>query len=287
MANFEMIKYHKKKYPEHIPIHVEKIAAHFDIEEIDPKLDVSLHTEYSYGKRKFQSALIQRFPEIITAHKKEVPQLWKSEKWALEFAEFLIALVDEKCQPSVVELHPPFNDYSSIDSFLTAYHCFEQRILEEFPDVAILIENRSGTIYSGGKFILSRIEDLYLLCEHISKNSLSLRLALDIPQLYTAHDAEKIGEIVGLLHEVQNIRDYIDGIHLWGKRLSASGRKTVHSGDLNTYFNDVETKSAFLDEFSNCFSDGKIRKMVLEVNGKNEDLLSIIADLESTNVNFV
>lgn len=89
-----------------------------------------------------------------------------------------------------------------MDSFLNAYHCFEQRILEEFPDVAIMIENRSGTVYSGGKFILSRIEDLYLLCDRISKNNFSLRLALDIPQLYTAHDAEELDEIVGLLHEV-------------------------------------------------------------------------------------
>ncbi len=251
MADFEMIKYHKKKYPKHIPIKLEEIAAHFDIEEIDPKLEVSLHTEYSYGKRKFRSDLIQRYPEIFRAHKKAVPQLWKSEKWALEFAEFLIALVDKKCQPSVIEIHPPFNDYSTVDSFLNAYHCFEQRILEEFPDVAIMIENRSGTVYSGGKFILSRIEDLYLLCDRISKNNFSLRLALDIPQLYTAHDAEELDEIVGLLHEVQDIRDYIDGIHLWGKKLNASGRKIVHSGDLNTYFNNAETKAAFLNEFAN------------------------------------
>lgn len=74
---------------------------------------------------------------------------------------------------------------------------------------------------------------------------------------------------------------------MWGKKLNASGRKIVHSGDLNTYFNNAETKAAFLNEFANCFSDGKIRKMVLEVNGKNEDLLSIIADLESSNANFV
>lgn len=287
MASFEMVKYHKKKYPEHIPIHFEEIAAHFDIEEINPSLGVSLHTEYSYGKRKFQSALIQRYPEIIHAQNMGVPQLWKNERWALEFAEFLIALVGKKYQPSIIEIHPPFNDYSSMGSFMATYHCFEERVLEEFPNVAILIENRSGTVYRGGKFILSRIEDLLLLCEHISMNNSSLRLALDIPQLYTAHDASEVDEIVGLLHEVHNIRDYIEGIHLWGKKLNASGRKIVHSGDLNTYFNDAETKAAFLNEFSKCFSDGKIRKMVLEVNSKNEDLLSIIADLESSNVNFV
>lgn len=53
MANFEMIKYHKKKYPEHIPIHVEEIAAHFDIEEIDPKLDVSCTLSIVMGNVSF------------------------------------------------------------------------------------------------------------------------------------------------------------------------------------------------------------------------------------------
>ena len=286
MPDFEMVKYHKKKYPEHIPLLYEEVTAHFDSEKIDSQLKMSVHTEYSYGKRKFQSMLIQNYPEIIHAQKKGIPQLWKNEKWAIEFADFLIKLLHDKGEPSVIEIHPPFNDYSSIEAFIRVYIPFEQRILEMFPNVEILIENRSGSTYSGGKFVLSRIESLYSMCEHIAQNKLSLRLALDIPQLYTAHNASK-EEVDGLLQDVQQFRDYIDGVHLWGKKLSASGRKIVHNGDLNTYFSDNETKMAFLEAFSTSFDDNKTRKMVLEVNGNNEDLWSIISDLESSQVRFI
>lgn len=287
MPYFEMVKYHKKKYPEHIPLLYEEVAAHFDTEEIDSRLKMSVHTEYSYGKRKFQSMLIQNYPEILHSQKKEIPQLWKNEKWAIEFADFLIRLLHDKGEPSVIEIHPPFDDYSSIEAFIRIYIPFEQRILEMFPTVEILVENRSGSTYSGGKFILSRIESVYLLCEHIVQTNLSLRLALDIPQLYTAHNASKSEDVVRLLQDVQELRDYIGGVHLWGKKLSASGRKIVHNGDLNTYFNDHETKMAFLEAFSSSFDDNKMRKMVLEVNGNNEDLLSIKSDLESAQVCFI
>ncbi len=57
MASFEMIKYHGREYPADIPLRIEEIAAHFDITSVRGNLKKSLHTEYSYGKCKLNSAL--------------------------------------------------------------------------------------------------------------------------------------------------------------------------------------------------------------------------------------
>ena len=76
-------------------------------------------------------------------------------------------------------------------------------------------------------------------------------------------------------------------MHLWGKKLSSTGRKVAHCGDLNTYFGDPEVKKHFLQAFKGCFDDGTTRKMVLEVNSGNEDMLSIISDLKSVGIAFM
>lgn len=114
MTSFEMIKYHGQEYPADVPLRIEEIAAHFDITKIGGKLNHSLHTEYSYGKRKFNSELIANYPEICSAQKDGVPQLWKNEAWALQFADFIFELVGDGPDPSVIEVHPPFNDYTDI-----------------------------------------------------------------------------------------------------------------------------------------------------------------------------
>ena len=74
---------------------------------------------------------------------------------------------------------------------------------------------------------------------------------------------------------------------MWGKRKSESGRLVSHCGDLNSYFdNDKETKEIFLNKFVDCFDDNISRKMVLEVNSSNEDLISIITDLTNVGIKF-
>lgn len=90
MTKFEMIKYHSQSYPSNIPLRTDEIAAHVDVQRVYRRLDFSLHTEYSYGKRKFDINLIQRYTEIKAAQKYGVPQLWKNELWALQFADFII-----------------------------------------------------------------------------------------------------------------------------------------------------------------------------------------------------
>lgn len=47
MVVFEMVKYHKQKYPADIPLKIEVVAAHFDVPKNSGTLGYSLHTEYS------------------------------------------------------------------------------------------------------------------------------------------------------------------------------------------------------------------------------------------------
>lgn len=199
MTAFEMIKYHGQSYPKDIPLRIEEVAAHFDITSLSGVLERSLHTEYSYGKRKFDSSLISEYPEILCAQKDGVPQLWKNEAWALQFADFLFSLVGNGPAPSVIEIHPPFNDYTDISGFIAAYSSFEAKIKERFPAVEILIENRCGSVYHGGKFIVSKLPEVAALCEAIERRSLQLKIAYDVPQIYTAHNVKKEEAYVRLL----------------------------------------------------------------------------------------
>lgn len=284
---FEMVKYHKREYPEGIPLRIEEVACHFDIQSINPSMDYSLHTEYSYGKRKYNTELISQFPELTNSNRDGIPQLWKNEKWAEEFSNYIITLAKNNSNPRVIEIHSPFNDYTDIDGFVRSYRVFEQIIHAHFPDTEILIENRCGSVYRGGKFLFSKVQDIEALCNEIQKNDLLLRIAYDIPQVYTAHFVKTADKYVDILKRTETFRDFIGGVHLWGKKISESGRKIAHSGDLNTYFNDSEVKAAFLQAFKECFNDGVARKMVLEVNSRNDDLKSIIIDLLTAGVTFV
>ena len=115
---FILIEYNNAPYPEGYSSDIKEVAGHLDKAEIETAEKYSLHTEYSYGIRKFDSNLISSFEELKSSHKNGVPQLWKSDKWAKEFAEFIIALTKNKNAPAVIEIHPPFNDYCDIDLYL-------------------------------------------------------------------------------------------------------------------------------------------------------------------------
>lgn len=286
MTKFEMIKYHSQQYPDDVPLRTEEIAAHFDVAKVDGVLAYSLHTEYSYDNRRFDEEIVNRFPALVAAQKNGVPQLWKNTEWALQFAQYLVALVDGKTQPRIIEIHPPFDDYTDMDKFIEVYTVFENEIKKAFPEVEVLIENRCGSRYRGGKFILSKMKDMYVLGERIKQDNLKLKIAYDIPQVYTAHNVKNKEDYIRLLKEAKEIRSHIGGIHLWGKRKSKSGRIVSHVGDLNSYFEDENIKEEFLQTFKECFDDGVVRKMVLEVNSGNEDLKSIVKDLKKTGIEF-
>ena len=286
MAIFEMVKYHTQAYPTDIPLRAEECAAHFDITSVKADLRYSLHTEYSYGKRKFDSELVNRFPSVVSAQKDGVPQLWKDESWAAEFAQFIFALAGDAV-PAVIEIHPPFGDYTDFDGFIKSYKVFENSILERFPEICLLIENRCGSVYKGGRFLVSKSQEVETLCNRIVRHGLRLKIAYDVPQIYTAHNVKKQNQYIDLLCQAESYREQIGGVHLWGKRKSETGRKVAHCGDLTSYFEgDLETKVLFLQQFNKCFDDGICRKMVLEVNSGNEDMLSIIADLRENGVVF-
>lgn len=290
MIQFNMVRYHKKKYPSYIPLNLEEVAGHFDIENIFPTSPYSLHTEYSYGKRIFKNALLEKYSEIIKANKNGVPQLWKNEMWAKMFAEFLIEFTNGIQEPDVIEIHPPFNDYmGSIKDFIKVYKVFENVIKNKYAKTKIHIENRCGSIYCGGQFLISTVPQMKELCQYIESDNLKLHIALDIPQLYTSHHVtpKKCDGITVLLHELKEIRQYIDGVHLWGKRIS-KGRRIAHCGNFDTYFNyDMKLKKAFLDSLRRLFDDNQIRNLVLEVNSQNEDLFSIIEDLNKAGFTYI
>ena len=287
MAIFEMVKYHTQTYPTDIPLRIEECAAHLDITSVEADLKYSLHTEYSYGKRKLDTDLLAHFPSLVYAHKDGVPQLWKDELWANEFAQFVISLAGDAV-PAVVEVHPPFTDYTDFSRFIQNYRIFEEVLVEKYPDVVLLIENRCGSVYKGGRFLVSKTQEVEQLCNLIIQNNLRLKIAYDVPQIYTAHNVKKQNQYIDLLQKAQDFRDQIGGVHLWGKRKSETGRKVAHCGDLTSYFEgDLELKGLFLEQFNKTFDDGICRKMVLEVNSGNEDLISIITDLRSNGVMFV
>ena len=144
--SFVFIEYNGVQYPEGYSAQIHEVAGHLDKATIETTEAYSLHTEYSYGKRKFDTERIAAFPILCEANKDGVPQLWKSNEWAEEFAAFIIGLTQGHKSPVIIEIHPPFNDYCSLDEFSERYRIFEQKIHVAYPDTSIVIENRSGAV---------------------------------------------------------------------------------------------------------------------------------------------
>ena len=284
--NFKLVEYNNIPYPASYSAEIKEIAAHFDKGEIEIADQYSLHTEYSYGKRKFDSALLTSFPEVVASHKDGIPQLWKSDKWALEFAEFILTLTKDRNPPSVIEIHPPFNDYCTFDDFAERYCVFEKRIHSVYPETVIVIENRAGTVYRGGRFLVGRASEIADLCECIKQNSLNLGIVLDFPQLLTAENIDplkfKAEKYQAAINAILPYRDLIKGIHIWGKKKSATGRWVAHAGNLNTYFDcNTRTKDLFLSGIYQICNDEHVRFLVPEVNTGPDDLADIIHDLNT------
>jgi hypothetical protein len=292
MSIFIPIDYDGRRYPESISPKIKEVSANFDVPYIRPLKEYSLHTEYSYGRRKFDTNLISSFNTIKESHKDFVPMLWANKKWAEEFSDFLIKLVGNTKPPRIIEIHPPFNDYcTSLENFIEIYKVFEDRISETYPETEILIENRYGTIYRGGKFLVSNVSDLEKLCDLISKNGLKLRVVLDFIQIFSRYNLGpgkfNTDKISSIMKSIYPIREMIRGVHLWGKKDYGSGKYLSHMGDLNTYFVQNDLKDAFLDGLYTLLDDGKPRYFVPEVNSSDQDLRSIIEDLNEKGFKFL
>lgn len=290
--NLVPITYHSKKYPKNITSNIDEIAGNFDKSSISPSRNYSLHTEYSHMKRKMDNVLINKYSILRDSQRENIPQLWKGKEWAKEFANYIIELIGSNISPEIIEIHPPFNDYcTNLDEFFDTYVEFEKIILQKFPEVNIFIENRCGTFYKGGKFLISNCKSIIEFLEKLSTKNLRLKLVLDYPQVFSAElikmDNIKLNKIIKFNSDVSKYLDYIGGFHLWGKRKSAKGRWTPHTGDLNTFFsgNDL-LKNEFILSICNTFADDKKRYFVPEVNSSEDDLQSIINDLLKFDVNF-
>lgn len=292
MSIFIPIEYDGRKYPKDISSKIKEVAGNFDVPYIRPLKEYSLHTEYSYGKRKFNTSLISNFKTIRESHKNFIPKLWTSRRWAEEFGDFIIRLVSDNRPPKIIEIHPPFNDYcKSIEEFVEIYEVFEGRISDTYPEADIFIENRYGSHYKGGKFLISNITDLESLCESIDKHGLKLRIVLDFIQIFSSYNlgprkftAEKIRSTVKSIYP---IRDKINGIHLWGKKDYGKNRFIPHMGNFDTYFLQNDLKDVFLKELYKLLEDSKYRYFVPEVNSSDLDLWSIIEDLKEKGFRFV
>lgn len=281
---FIFIEYNGVPYPEGFTSNIKEIAAHLDKNEIETAEQYSLHTEYSYGKRNFDSALISTFEELQSAQKDGVPQLWKTEKWAEQFAEFIFALTADKNTPSVIEIHPPFNDYCNIDLFLERFKVFEKKIHEAYPETIIVVENRAGAIYRGGRFVVSKAKEIAELCKKIKDNKVNLGVVLDFPQLLTAEHIDTLNfnkdKYFSAIDVISGHRDVIKGIHIWGKKKSESGRWVAHAGNLDTYFNsNLDYKSKFVEGIARVCNDDFQRFLVPEVNTGANDLACIVKDI--------
>ena len=271
-------------YPEGYSAEIHEVAGHLDKNTIEDAEKHSLHTEYSYGKRKFDTPRLTAFPTLREANKDGVLQLWKSAEWAEEFAAFIIGLTQDHKPPEIIEIHPPFNDYCSLEEFSERYLIFEQRIHAAYPDTTIVIENRSGASYHGGKFLVGKAKEIAALCEIIRQRGLKLGVVLDFPQLLTAEGIDtlkfKTEEYRATIDTLILYGDMIKGIHIWGKKKSATGRWVAHAGNLGTYFGDnQEVKILFISGIEQICNDGTKRFLVPEVNSGAMDLDAIIKDL--------
>lgn len=282
--SFIFVEYNNVKYPDGYISDIKEVAAHFDKDNIEVFDKYSLHTEYSYGKRKFDTELISKFPALVEAHKDGVPQLWKSEEWASQFSDFIIQLTASYKPPTTIEIHPPFNDYCTLEGFIERYKVFESKIKVQFPDTNIVIENRAGAIYHGGKFLIGKAKEIVALCEQIKEHNLSLRIVLDFPQLLTAENIDTIKfkqeKYQSAIDMICQYRELIKGIHIWGKKKSETGRWVAHCGNFDTYFDgNEEIKKIFIDGITKICNDGQKRFFVPEVNSGAEDLNGILRNL--------
>lgn len=284
------VDYHGKKYPEGIEPLIQEVAGHFDSTNLYAKNKYSLHTEYSYGARKLNSNYLKECPNICSSHDGHIPRLWASEAWAMEFAQFIKELTYGHTAPTIIEIHPPFNDYCTMEQFFERFMMFEKEINTNYGVVQMLIENRSGTQYRRGEFLMSTIEDLCQFSAHLDSLSTNLKITLDLPQLLTAHmiSKSKVDEMLDILDKLKGIRHNIKGIHLWGKKLGKNNKPIAHMGNLDTYFRgDITIKQAFLCKIYEVFADNEPRYFVPEVNSQNQDLVAIVEDLIDTGFVFI
>jgi hypothetical protein len=255
-----------------------EVAAHLGVERIAPEAPYSLHTEYAAGKRPWSPLVVERYPVLATAHR-GVPSLWCSDEWALAFADWLTQVVADCPPPAVIEIHPPFRkDCADLGTFVRRYDVFVDRVLSRFPDVQIVLENRSGS-YLSQPFLVSTPADVRAFAEVMPA---SLRLCIDLPQLFTASCRgayPTAAEIDAVFDELRTVWDKVFSLHLWGRR----GGK-AHVGDLASLFDgDVALMGRALTLLQESVGD-RVLYLVPEVNSGVADMERLLDQVESAGI---
>ncbi|MCE1204461.1 MAG: hypothetical protein LWW79_07625 [Holophagaceae bacterium] len=277
-----LLRYGHQTFPDGVLPRMAEVPAHLDIQRINVSGDYSLHAEYSSKPRKFNSPLLEGLDAIKESHRRDVPELWTSLKWAQEFAVLMTRLVGENPPPCQIEIHPPFFSASTtIDDFLARYEAFEETIHALYPGCGIVIENRAGTKHPN-PFIMSDSDSILAMGKALQQSSLKLGIALDITQMFTANFGSKhlVGhEGVSLIERLWPIRERIHTIHLWGRGPGGG----AHGGGLEGVFASTDARQACLNALRDLISDGDLRYLVLEVR-KAADVAGIIQDLEEAGI---
>lgn len=307
MVKFIPVRYAHTKYPDDIKPKTQETTANFfnylrHKESVQKTVlpYLSLHTDPGYrGKREMflSSEALKQFPTIsknvFDFGSSCVSKLWFNEKWSKEFSSFLVGLTEgiDRQRIKVIEVHPPIDTYcDSLDTFLKIYAAFEEDALKEFPSAIINIENRCNPDprRKGGKFLLSRNNDIIKLSNLISTSGLKLKLVVDIPQLLSEHHGNNLlseKRIKDVLVPIREIREFISSTHIWGYNINKE-KGGQHGADFNIYFNNDENlKDCFLQEICKLYGDGKKRYFVPEV-GSTTAVQSIVRDLRNAGIEF-
>jgi len=285
------IIYHNLPYPSGITTaNIKEVAAHFDIEKLNDSLEnygFSLHTEYSAVKRKFTSDLIQSYPSILASQSDSMrskPKLWLDEKWAIEFADFLVKLLNGKI-PRIIEIHPPNPRKFDVERFLDYYELFTAHLSKFNLKTEISIENRNG-------FMLSGINDFQTLSDAIDRRNSDLRLILDFPQLLNFEKAKSDqNKLIKAMDAINRFKHNVSSFHIWGQY-----GNNAHRGDLLDYFNqDKYMKNLFHEKLKEVFSDHptplyfipEINFGIDENKSRQVCLKNIVDDLSSYGFQFM
>ena len=131
---------------------------------------------------------------------------------------------------------------------------------------------------------MGKAKEIVALCEAIEEHNLNLSIVLDFPQLFTAENIDPIKfkseKYLAAVRAIDPWKTYVEGIHIWEKKKSATSRWVALAGNWNTYFGGSdEVKELFLSGIRQLCNDGSVRFWVPEVNTGSEDLASIIHDL--------
>jgi len=308
--------YRNMNYPFHIKANIHEVSGNFDKEELSiNNFSYSLHTDSASKAQTFNSKIFRNLVHIKSVQKDGIPQLWYDKGWANDFFTFIDQIIgSNNPHPKILEIHPPFNNYPMFEScklsagkfdyckafklFLDIFDVFYKKFNEKYSTETILIENR-GSNWSG-RFLLSKPSDVLDFAYILSNSNSGLKIVLDYPQLFSAVyistnikkkkelrqrgiiiDDEILEKIISFNQKIKKYKELIGGFHMWGKYRDENGNWISHAGNLYTFFsNNTILKKRFLSSVSSIFNDGTARYFVPEVNSGEDDLKSIVTDME-------